>query len=68
MTLEHKETKQFARIGGRVYEKTAREGQGSFAEDPEIKNLIEETKKLETELAQVEAALGQEKKKKPVRV
>ena len=69
LTLEHKVTKQFARIGGRVFEKTAREGQQTFAQDPEIKSLIEDTKKLETELAQVEAALGQEqKKKKPVRV
>ncbi len=67
-TLEHKVTKQFARIGGRVYEKAAHEGQVSTAQDSEIKNLIEETKKLETELAQVEAALGQEKKKKPVQV
>ena len=68
VALEHKVTKQLAKIGGRVYEKTAREGQSSFAQDPEVKNLIEETRKLETELAQVEAALGEEKKKKPVRV
>ena len=64
VTLEHKVTKQLAKIGSHVYEKTSREGQN----DPDIKNLIEETRKLETELAQVEAALGEEKKKKPVRV
>ncbi len=69
MTLEHKVTKQFARIGGRVYEKATHGGQDLFAQDTEFKKLIEETKKFETELAQVEAALGQEqKKKKPVQV
>lgn len=69
LTLEHKVAKQFAKIGGRVYEKTAREGQASFVQDSELKSLIEDTKKLETELAQVETALGQEqKKKKPIRV
>ena len=64
MTLEHKVTKQFSRIGGRVYEKATHGGQDSFVQDSEIKKLIEETKKFETELAQVEAALGQEQKKK----
>ena len=68
VTLEHKVTKQLAKIGSHVYEKTSREGQGSLAQDSGIKNLIEETKKLATELTQVEAALGEEKKKKPVRV
>ena len=69
ITLEHRVSKQFAQIGGKVYEKAAREGQASFAQDPEIKKLIEETNKLESELAQVEVKLDQEKKKnKPVRV
>ena len=68
VTLEHKVAKKLAKIGSHVYEKTAREGQSSLAQDTEIKGLIEETKKLETELTQVETALGEEKKKKPVRV
>lgn len=69
VTLEHRVSKQFAQIGGRVYEKASREGQTSLAEDSEIKKLIEETNKLESELAQVESKLDQEKKKnKPVRV
>ena len=69
VALEHRVSKQFAQIGGRVYEKVAREGQTSFTQDPEIKKLIEEASKLETELSRVEAAFDQEKKKqKPARV
>ena len=64
LTLEHKVTKQFAKIGGYVYEKAAQEGQTPFTQDSALKSLIEDTKKFETKLEQVEAALGQEKKKK----
>lgn len=62
--LEHRVTKQFARIGGRLYEKVAREGRENFAPDPEIKNLVEETKELEAELAQIEASLEIETKRR----
>ena len=61
-TLEHQVTKQFAKLGNRIYEKTLREGQSVSVNDPEIKNLVEETKKLDVELAQVEASLEQERK------
>ena len=61
--LEHRVTKQFARLGGAVYEKAAREGEETLLENLEIRDLVEETKKLESELAQVEATLETEKNK-----
>jgi len=61
--LEHQVTKQFARLGGRVYEKAAREGEKELLQDTEIRDLVEETKKLEKELSQVEANLESEKRK-----
>ena len=59
-SLEHQVTKQFTRLGGCVYEKAARQGQGALLGDPEVQSLVEEAKKLEGRLAQVEAALTQE--------
>ena len=64
VSLEHKVTKQFARLGGCVYEKSARQGKESLIEDTEVRNLVEEAKELEEELAQVEAQLEQEAKGK----
>ena len=65
VSLEHRVTKQLTRLGGRVYEKTAREGgSSSLLEDPEVQSLLDETKELEEELAQVEAALERETKGK----
>lgn len=63
-TLEHRVTKQFTRLGGCVYEKAAREGREPFLDDPEVRNLVEETKKLEDELSQVESTLQSELKQK----
>ena len=60
-TLEHRVTKQFARLGGCVYEKLAREGRQSLAHDSEVQSLMEETQRLEAELTQIEAALDREK-------
>lgn len=64
VSLEHRVTKQFARLGGCVYEKTSRQGRETLLKDPEIQNLVDEVKKLETELAQVEASLESQKKQK----
>lgn len=64
LNLEHRVTKQLARLGGCVYEKATREGRESFIQDPEIRNLIEEARKLESELARVEASLQSERKQK----
>ena len=65
-TLEHRVSKKFAQLGSRVYEKTLREGktQNLSIEDPDVKNLIEETKTLDVELARVEATLERERKAK----
>lgn len=59
--LEHQVSKQFAQLGSRVYEKAAHAGQSISAADPEIRELIDKTKKLDSELAQVEANLQEEK-------
>jgi len=64
VSLEHKVTKQFARLGGCVYEKSAREGKQSLIQDPEVRSLVEEAKELEEELAQVEAQLQAETQSK----
>lgn len=64
VSLEHRVSRQFARLGGTIYQKVAREGRETLGGDPEIRNLVEETKKLEAELAQVEATLETEKKGK----
>jgi len=62
--LEHRVTKKFAQIGSNVYDRFA---QGEKALDLQAENiqvLLEDTKKLEVELAQVEATLESEKKEK----
>ena len=63
-SLEHRVNRQLVRLGGCVYEKAVRQGKESFLQDSEIRNLIEETQKLEADLARVEANLQQEKKQK----
>lgn len=60
VSLEHRVTKQFTRLGGCVYEKTAREGKNSLIDDPEVRSLVEEAKKLEGDLARIEAELERE--------
>ncbi|HXV27714.1 MAG TPA: hypothetical protein VD913_01995 [bacterium] len=64
LTLEHRVSKQFAQLGNRIYEKALREGKDISLEDPDIHNLVEQTRKLDVELAQVEAALEREKREK----
>jgi len=64
MTLEHRVSKQFAQLGSRIYEKALREGKHVSLEDPDIQGLVEETQKLDVELAQVEAALERERREK----
>lgn len=61
--LEHRVSKKFAELGNKIYEKSWRRGETFSLEDAEIKNLIEETKKLDVELAQVEAELEKEKQR-----
>ena len=62
--MEHRVTKQLTRLGGCLYEKVAREGKESLVPDSEIRNLVEETKQLEADLARVEGTLESERKQK----
>ena len=62
--LEHCVSKQFAQLGSRVYEKALRENKTISLQDNEIKSLIEETKKLDVELARVEATIESERREK----
>ncbi len=61
--LEHRVSKKFAQLGSKIYEKAQRKGEEISVNDAEIKTLIEETQKLDVELAQVEVALEKEKQR-----
>ena len=63
-TLEHKVSKKFAELGNKIYERSMREGRSLSLEDKEIRDLIEATKKLDIELAQVEATIERERKER----
>lgn len=67
MSLEHRVTKQFAKLGSRIYEKSIREGKAVSSADKEIKSLIDEARKIDIQLAEVEASIDKEKKKTPGR-
>ena len=60
--MEHRVSKKFAELGARVYEKASREGKSISLSDKDVQRLLEETKRLDLELAQVEAALEKERK------
>ena len=65
VALEHRVTKKFAQIGSCVYEQFAEGDKALDLKDEKIQTLLEETKKLESELSQVESSLDREKKGKP---
>ncbi len=60
--LEHRVSKKFAELGSRIYEKTLRQGLTVSLQDEDIKKLVNDTQKLDVELAQIEATLEQEHK------
>ena len=64
-TLEHRVSKKFAELGSKVFEKALKgnEDVPVSLEDAEISGLIEETKKLDTQLNRVEAELASERKR-----
>lgn len=64
MTLEHRVSRQFTKLGNTIYQKSIREGKEVSLQDEEVKKLLEETKQMEVELAQVEATLDAERLKK----
>ncbi len=64
-TLEHRVSRKFAQLGSRTYEKAVRKGEKQLSfNDPDVQSLIEETKQLDIELAQVEGDLERERAKK----
>lgn len=67
VALEHQLAKRLSQLGSKVYQEAVREGKTISLEDSEIKKVVEETKRLDAELAQVEATLEIERKGKPVK-
>lgn len=60
--LEHQITKCFSQLGGKVYQKAIRQGEAFSLTDSEVTKIIEESKRLDAELGQVEAVLEKERK------
>ncbi len=65
--LEHQLTKNLSQLGGKVYQTAIRQGETISVEAPEIKKIVDETKKLDAELAQIEAVLERERKASAVK-
>lgn len=64
IALEHQMAKYFSKLGSRVYQQAVRQGESVSLADSEVKGILEEIKKLDTELGQVEAVLEIERKVK----
>ncbi|MBI2166760.1 MAG: hypothetical protein HYU34_00785 [Candidatus Omnitrophica bacterium] len=64
LTLEHQVTKQLTRLGSRLYEKSSPGAGSSPVQDDELRVLIDETRNLETKLAEVETSLQQQLRQK----
>lgn len=65
VSLEHRMSRQFARIGSSLYEKAVRQGKDTLLQsDGEIRDLLEETREVESALARIEATLETERKQK----
>lgn len=64
LALEHQLAKRLSQLGSKVYQEAVREGKVISLEDPQIKKIVEETKKIDAQLAQVEASLEVEQKGK----
>ena len=62
--LEREISKKFAELGSKLYEKAVREGkEAGILQDPEVQNLIESLKRLDQELAHIQALEDQEMEK-----
>lgn len=66
-SLEHRVSKKFAEIGGWVYQHSLREGQEISVKDPAVKGLVEDARKLDLSLSQVEATIEEERRQKKTR-
>ena len=60
-TLEYQVNRQFAQLGSRVYKQALKEGKAISFTDTEIKEIVDKTRKLDTELTKVEASLEGER-------
>lgn len=66
-SLEHRVSKKFAELGHKVYDIALRsEGKKFTWDDKDIQRIIEETHKLDGELAKVESTLTKERRKKKI--
>lgn len=65
--LEHQLTKAFSQLGSLVYQKAIRQGEELSLTEAGVRKIIEEAKKLDTELGQVEAVLEKERKVRAVK-
>jgi hypothetical protein len=62
--LERDISKKFAELGSKLYEKAVREGkEAGILQDPEVQNLIDSLKRLDQELAHIQALEDQEMEK-----
>jgi hypothetical protein len=62
--LEREISKKFAELGSKLYEKAVREGKEvGLLQDPEVQNLIASLKRLDQELAHIQALEDQEMEK-----
>lgn len=61
-TLEYQITKCFSRLGGQVYQQAVRQGEAISLKSQEIQKIVDEAKKLDAELGQVEVVLEKERK------
>lgn len=64
IALEHQLAKYFSKLGSRIFQQVVRQGEAVSLQDPEVQKILEEAKKLDTELSQVEAVLEIERKAK----
>ena len=58
--FEHQISRKFAKLGSVVYDRAIREGEKNPMRDLEVVNLIEDVKRLEADLAQVQSLLEKE--------
>ena len=66
-SLEHRIARKFSKLGSQVYEKAAKEGNVNLdLNAEEYRVQIDETRKLDAELAHIEALLEQEQRARRV--
>ncbi len=64
MTLEHQMSKKFAELGNTTYQLIKTKKEENLSEQLKVKKIVEDIKKLESQLNKTHKALEAEKKKK----